>query len=211
MRKLVVFLATTAAVLALLAGGCGPVKTTDRTLQPPVSVPTLPGRSLADTSWVLASYGDPAHPTTALPQVKVTLSFNADTTQISGNGGVNGYGGDVVLTDNQLTLSGILHTMMASTDQDVNEQENTYFQLLGAAQSVDFGANTLTINCVSGQVLIFIASYADVSPSNLSLTPSPSFTSPTATSGTSGVISTTAATPTTTVPPPTIITPPVIT
>ena len=168
MRKFFVFLATMAA--ALLAMGCSSagatsstttisssISTTATSTQPPSSVPAITSHSLASTSWVLVSYGASAHPTAALPQVKVTLSFNSDTTQINGNGGVNGYGGDAVRTDNQLTLSGILHTEMASTDQAVNAQENAYFQLLGAAQSVGFDTATLTINCAGGQVLVFNA------------------------------------------------------
>lgn len=145
MRKLVVFLAAAAVVLVLLAGGCGASRNTNE------------GQSLANTSWVLAAYGDPANLTAALPQVKVTLSFNADTTQISGNGGVNGYGGDAVRTDKQLTLSGIIHTEMASVNQAINEQESAYFQLLSTARSVEFGNSTLTIHCAGGQVLVFNA------------------------------------------------------
>jgi len=145
MRKLLAISFTVLAALLIVAGGCGAAKTTDN------------GHSLAGTSWVLASYGDPAHLTAALPQVKVTLSFNADTTEISGNGGVNGYGGDAKRTDNQLTLSGIIHTEMASLDQAVNEQESAYFGLLSAARSVEFGDGTLTIHCQGGQVLLFAA------------------------------------------------------
>lgn len=171
MRKLFVFLATASIFLTILASACGPAKATNSTpnttqptssttatsTPPPSSMPALTGQSLANTSWVLVSYGDPANPTAALPQAKVTLSFNADTTEISGNGGVNGYGGSVVRTDNQLAISGILHTEMASTDQAVNAQENAYFQLLAGAQSVSFGTGTLTINCAGGKVMVFAA------------------------------------------------------
>ena len=137
---------TAAAVLALLASGCGASKTADTGTH-----------SLADTSWVLVSYGDPANLKAVIAGTKVTLSFNAATDQITGNGGVNGYGGDAKRTNNQLTLSGILHTEMASINQAVNEQENAYFQLLGAARSVGFGTSSLTIHCEGGQVLVFSA------------------------------------------------------
>jgi heat shock protein HslJ len=201
MRKILVFLATAAAVLALLAASCSAAKAADNP-QAPSSLPTLTSQSLANTSWVLVSYGDPANLTAALPQVKVTLSFNADTTQISGDGGVNGYGGECVRTDNQLALSGILHTMMASTDQAVNTQENTYFTLLGGAQSVAFGADTLTIDCAGGQVLVF---NPDLSPSNLTVTPPPSVISaPMITSTYSVITSATVSPPTTSYVPPTI-------
>jgi heat shock protein HslJ len=146
MCKLIMFLATAAAVLALLASGCGASKTADTGTH-----------SLADTSWVLVSYGDPASLKPVIAGTKVTLNFNAATNQISGNGGVNGYGGDARHTDNQLTLSGILHTEMASVNQAINEQENAYFQLLGAARSVEFGTSSLTIHCEGKQLLVFNA------------------------------------------------------
>ena len=157
MRKLIVFLATAATVLAVLAGGCGKAKAADNSTQPPASVPALEGHSLADTSWVLVSYGEPASLKSVITGTKITLSFNAATNEISGNGGVNGYGGEAVRTDNQLALSGIMHTMMASTNQAVNEQESAYFGLLNTAQSIAFGNGTLIINCEGGQVLIFNA------------------------------------------------------
>jgi heat shock protein HslJ len=145
MRKLVVLMATAAAILAILAGGCGAARD------------TAEGHTLAGTSWVLVSYGDPANLKSVIAGTKITLSFNAATDQISGNGGVNGYGGDAKKTDTQLTLSGILHTEMASVNQAANEQENAYFQLLGAARSVEFGTSSLTIYCEGGQVLVFNA------------------------------------------------------
>ncbi len=156
MRKLILFLAIAAIILAVLVG-CGDSKATDNGSRPPSSVPALSGQSLANTSWVLVSYGNPSNLKSVIAGTKVTLSFNSATDQISGNGSVNGYGGDAKRTDNQLTLSGILHTEMASTNQAVNEQESAYFQLLGAARNVEFGNGTLTIHCEGGQALVFNA------------------------------------------------------
>lgn len=143
---------TASAVLLLVAGGC-----TSKASNPPSSTPTLTNHSLAGTSWVLMSYGDPASLKLVIAGTKITLTFSDATDRITGNGGVNGYGGFAYRSGNQLTLSGILHTEMASTDQAVNEQESAYFQLLGAARSVEFGKGTLTINCEGGRVLVFSA------------------------------------------------------
>ena len=154
MRKLMVFMATAAAVLVLLAGGCAATEAADNTATPPPSnVPALEGHSLAGTSWALVSYGDPANLKTLIAGTAITLSFNADTSEISGNGGINGYGGECARTDNQVVFSGIMHTLMASTNQAINEQESAYFALLDSAASVSFGEGTLTINCDGGQVL----------------------------------------------------------
>jgi heat shock protein HslJ len=154
MSKFLSLVLGTAAILAMLATGCGVTKTNDDT-NPPASMPALSSHSLANTSWVLVSYGDPANLKSVIAGTKITLSFNAATDQISGNGGVNGYGGDARRTDNELTLTRIIHTLMASTNQAVNEQENAYFTLLGNAQSVSFGEDSLTIHCQGGQVLNF--------------------------------------------------------
>jgi heat shock protein HslJ len=155
MRKLILFLAIAATILAVLAGGCAS-KSTDSS-KPPSSIPAISGQSLGGTSWALVSYGDPASLKLVIAGTKITLTFSDATDQITGNGGVNGYGGFAQRTDNQLTLSGIIHTEMASTNQAINEQESAYFQLLGAARSVEFGQGTLTIHCQGGQVLIFSA------------------------------------------------------
>jgi heat shock protein HslJ len=151
------FLATSAILLAFPAGGCGASKATDNGYRPSSSVPALEAQSLAGTFWELVSYGDPASLKPVIAGTKITLIFSDATDQITGNGGVNGYGGYAYRTDNQLTLSGILHTEMASTDQSINVQESAYFQLLGATRSVEFGHSSLTIHCESGQVLVFNA------------------------------------------------------
>ena len=155
MRKFLTLAISAAAILAILAAACGTKASNGITTTPPSSMPALSSHSLANTSWVLVSYGDPANLKPVISSTKITLSFNAATDQISGNGGVNSYGGDAQRTDNQLTLTKIMRTLMASTNQAINEQENTYFQLLQASQSVEFGNNSLTIHCQGGQILAF--------------------------------------------------------
>jgi heat shock protein HslJ len=212
MRKLLIFLATTAAVIAIFAGGCSTAKAAENDPQIPANVPALESRSLAGTSWVLEAYGDPTNLTSIIAGSKITLSFNMASNQISGNGGVNGYGGEAVRTDNQLTLSGILHTEMASLNQRINEQENSYFQLLGSSLSAEFDNSVLTINCAVGQVLVFNAYPANILTSSpttcltnpIPVSPPPTFISPAVSSSAAGVISTTILLPATTAVPPII-------
>jgi heat shock protein HslJ len=153
-RKLSTLLLAAMATIAVIAGGCS--KAAANTSTPP-SMPALSGKSLAGTSWNLVSYGDPAALTQVISGTRVTLQFNSDTTQISGNGGVNGFGGDCKRTDNQITFSQLIQTLMASADPAINAQENAYFALLAGAQSVSIGSGTLTINCEGGQVLNYTA------------------------------------------------------
>jgi heat shock protein HslJ len=152
-RKLSALFLIAAAVLALAAGCSKPAATTSK----PPSMPALSGISLADTSWVLVSYGDPAALKTVISGTHPTLVFNADTTQVSGTGGVNGFGGDCQRTDNQITFTQIIQTEMASLDPAIMAQENAYFDLLLKAQSVAFETGTMTIDCDGGQVLNFTA------------------------------------------------------
>ena len=156
MSKFFALILAGASILVILAAGCSEAKTNDNT-NPPASMPAISGHSLANTSWVLASYGDPANLNTVIAGTKITLAFNAASDHASGNGGVNGYGGDVTRTDNQISFTQIIHTEMASVNQTINVQENTYFQLLAGSQNVEFGNGSLTIHCQGGQVLNFIA------------------------------------------------------
>jgi heat shock protein HslJ len=156
MRKFLALAISAAAMLAMLATACGETKADDATTTaPPASMPALSTRSLVNTSWVLVSYGDPANLKPVVAGSKITLVFNATSDHASGNGGVNGYGADFKRTDNQITVTGIIHTEMASVNQAINEQENAYFQLLQASQSIEFGNNSLTIHCQGGQLLNF--------------------------------------------------------
>jgi heat shock protein HslJ len=156
MRKFLLALMLMLALLAILAG-CAKPNQTGTTAS---SMPALSGHSLANTSWVLVSYGDPNNPTAVIPGTQVTLQFNADTTRATGSGGVNGYGADCARFDNQITFSNILHTELASTNPLINAQENAYFQLLLNSQSVYFGTDTITITCTGYQVLNFTFSYS---------------------------------------------------
>ena len=146
-----------AAVLAVLATGCGAAKSSTGNSTPPASMPAISPTSLANTSWVLVSYGDPANLTQVIAGTKITLIFNAASDQVSGNGGVNGYGGSVQRIDNHIYITQIIHTEMASLNQAVNNQENAYFLLLGNSQSMEFKTGSLTIHCQGGQELVFSA------------------------------------------------------
>lgn len=109
---------------------------------------------LEGVTWVLKSYGDPDSLKMAVSGHEPTLTFDKDKKQISGNGGVNGYGGDYEVDGNRLTLSGIVHTLMASTDPSLNEQEAAFFQILASAESYKISGQELTITGTKG-VLVF--------------------------------------------------------
>ena len=145
MRRFLIIVMAAAAIMSILAAGCGSAKNDTNTTR------------LAGTSWILASYGEAANPKAVISGSTITLVFNAASDQVHGNGGVNGYGGEVQLTDNQITVTQIIRTEMASTNQAINDQENAYFQILQASQSLEFRNNSFTIHCQGGQELVFNA------------------------------------------------------
>jgi heat shock protein HslJ len=108
---------------------------------------------LEGVTWVLKSYGDPGELKAALTYKEVTITFDKETKAVQGNGGVNGYGGNYEIDGNKLTISGLVHTMMASTDQSLNEQEAAFFRILGSAQSYKINGEELTITGSKGALV----------------------------------------------------------
>ena len=118
------------------------------------SVGATNAAKLEGVTWVLKSYGDPDNLKSAVPGHEPTLIFDKDKKEINGNGGVNGYGGSYKVDGNKLTISGIVHTMMASTDEALNTQEAMFFNILQSAQSYKIEGQELTITGTKG-VLVF--------------------------------------------------------
>jgi len=114
---------------------------------------TNSGQQLEGVTWVLKSYGHPPNMAQIVPDKAATLSFDKAKGQISGNGGVNGYGGTYILHGNQLTVSDVVHTMMASTNQALNDQESTYFNILGSATAYNISRGSLTITGTQGTLV----------------------------------------------------------
>ncbi len=114
---------------------------------------TNSGQQLEGVTWGLKSYGNPSSLTPVLQDKQVTLSLDKTKGQISGNGGVNGYGGTYILHGNQLTISDVVHTMIASVNQALNDQENTYFNILGSATAYNISGGNLRITGTQGTLV----------------------------------------------------------
>ncbi len=119
------------------------------------SVGAVNADKLEDVTWVLKAYGEPNNLEGVIAGSDVTLTFDKDKHEVKGNGGVNGYGGNYEVDGNELTTSDIVHTMMASTDQSLNDQENAFFNILQSAQSFNIDDEQLMITGTEG-VLVFL-------------------------------------------------------
>jgi heat shock protein HslJ len=105
-----------------------------------------PKSPLVDRTWVLSSWrGTDGVVHDALSSVNVTATFDSKTGQVTGSGGVNGYGGAFHVDHLNLKVDSLIHTEMASVDAAVNQQESTFFKAMQAAESFSVGHNTLTI------------------------------------------------------------------
>ncbi|MCL2679003.1 MAG: META domain-containing protein [Dehalococcoidia bacterium] len=159
----IIVVALSGAVALMLAAGCG--KAASGTLHSPTDTPTeaptdilradIPS-SLTGTSWQLISYGEPEALKTVIPGTRLTLVFD-DTARLSGNGGVNIFGGGYTVTSgNRIALNDMFWTEMAALDPSFNEQEYAYQHLLAKSHSFSLEAGALAIYCEDGQVLNFI-------------------------------------------------------
>ena len=112
--------------------------------------PTLGG--LANKTWTLVSYGDPAKPTAVLTTGKpVTLIFTDKG--VSGSAGCNSFGGSFQYQTNTISFSQLIHTLIAC-DQPINDQENAFLDALMKAQTYQINGNQLQIT-YDGGVLTF--------------------------------------------------------
>jgi heat shock protein HslJ len=109
---------------------------------------------LEGVTWVLKSYGDATNPTGSVAGHEPTLTFDKEKKTVSGNGGVNGYGGDYTRDGDKLKLGSIVHTLIASTNPALNTQETAYFKILASAGSFKISGVQLTITGTEG-ILVF--------------------------------------------------------
>ena len=92
-------------------------------------------------AWRLQSFGTVGHETNVLSTTSIMIEFNSDGS-VSGNGGVNSYGGSYTAgAGGSFSVGQLVMTEMASIDPSVNEQESAYMLALTGANrwSVDSG------------------------------------------------------------------------
>lgn len=117
--------------------------------QPPPGQPPL-----ADTSWVLESYGEPANPSAVLPGTEITVHFDGHT-EVTGVAGCNSYGGTYASQlDGSLEIGDITQTEMFCVEPGVMDQEALYLDLLRDAGRYEYVNDRLQISSGS-RMLIF--------------------------------------------------------
>jgi heat shock protein HslJ len=101
--------------------------------------------------WRLVEYGPADAPIAALPDVSVTVKFDAGNT-VGGSGGCNSYGGNYQLNGQSLRISQVVSTMMACENTAVMDQESRYLAALGSATALHVAGTDLMIDYDGGKL-----------------------------------------------------------
>ena len=105
--------------------------------------------------WKLVSYGAPANPVPAAPDVDTSIVFGADG-KVSGNVGCNGFGGDYTVDGNTITFGPIVSTLMFC-EGPVGDQETTTLNVFVESASFVLDGDTLTITSADGSSVVVLA------------------------------------------------------
>ena len=105
--------------------------------------------------WQLVSYGDPASPTPAAPDVDTSIEFKSDGT-LGGNVGCNGFGGDYTVRGSTIEFEQMISTLMFC-EGSVGEQESAILTVFAESASFTLDSETLTITSADGESVVVLA------------------------------------------------------
>ena len=109
--------------------------------------------SVAGT-WKLVSYGDPANPTPAAPDIDASIEFKDG--QVTGNVGCNGFGGKYEVDGNKIAFSEVVSTLMFC-EGPAGDQELATLAVLRESATYILNGDTLTITSDDGSAAIVLA------------------------------------------------------
>jgi heat shock protein HslJ len=110
-----------------------------------------PAANLANTNWTLVSINGQA----PIARRALTLSFQTST-QLVGDSGCNGYGGQYQINGSSIAVTQLVSTLRACAEQPLNDQEAAFQKALGEATQVSLAGSQLTLKSASGGgVLVF--------------------------------------------------------
>jgi heat shock protein HslJ len=113
------------------------------------------GESLAGTSWMLASWGDPDSQNTPLPDTEITLVFDEDS--LGGSSGCNLYTAPYTAASSGLEIGVAAGTLMMCPEE-IMDQEFEFLTALQGAQKYAIADGQLRVNYTTDEgagVLVF--------------------------------------------------------
>lgn len=111
----------------------------------PTATPTTDGNILANSRWLLVSYGPSEAQIPVIEGTEVTLEFQ-DQARLAGSAGCNTFGADYSLTEEfGISITNMVQTEIACTEEGVMEQEGQYLSALQTANLFEHTGDTLKI------------------------------------------------------------------
>ncbi len=105
--------------------------------------------------WTLVSYGDPASPTPAAPDVETSINFGADG-KLVGDVGCNAFNGGYEVDGDKITFGPLVSTLMFC-EGPAGEQETAVFNVFFETTSFALDGDTLTITSADGSSVVVLA------------------------------------------------------
>jgi heat shock protein HslJ len=102
------------------------------------------GNPLADTKWMLTSFGVGGVGNPLIERSAITLKFGSES-RASGSGGCNTFGADYNVNGNKISFGRVISTRRACVDQRLNQQEQRYLGALESAETFRLDGNSLVI------------------------------------------------------------------
>ena len=109
--------------------------------------------SVAGT-WKLVSYGDPASPTAAVPDVETSIEFKEG--QVNGNVGCNGFSGTYEIEGDKITFREVVSTLMFC-EGPIGDQELGTLAVLQESATYVLEGDTLTLTSADGTSVVVLA------------------------------------------------------
>ena len=106
--------------------------------------------------WKLVSYGDAANPSPAISNVDTSIKFDSNS-QINGNVGCNGFGGNYKISGDSITFNSIVSTMMYCEETSSQEQAVLGVFSDNVELKIQLNNDTLTITSADGVSVVNLA------------------------------------------------------
>jgi heat shock protein HslJ len=119
---------------------------------------------IENTAWNLIAFGEPGAEPPVVDGAMITLLLAAG--QAGGFGGCNSYGGTYQLDGNNISFGEITSTLVACANDDLTEQEQSFFTALQSVRTYELEDNQLRLLDESGEVLLSFEAALTV-PGNL--------------------------------------------
>lgn len=135
-RNGIVIAAVLAALLVLVSGGLALARMRRGS--------TLPS-AITQQHWTLDAFTFDGQPQALVPGTSITLSFDAQSQEVSGSNGCNFYGAPYSVSQDQLHLGELRQTLIGCLKPGVAEQEAHYMTALSLITAYHLDQSGLTL------------------------------------------------------------------